>query len=129
MKIDLYLAGQIEAALKKAYDTETRVIIEKPRQETWGDFATTVALGLAKTLRQAPRNIAETLVDNFTDDKELVKKITVDGPGFINFILKKSYWQNTIAEIITAGENMAMTTGAGAKESISNLSVPTPPGR
>ncbi|KAA3663277.1 MAG: arginine--tRNA ligase [Calditrichaeota bacterium] len=104
MKIDVYIADQITTALKKAFDLETKVVIEKPRQETWGDFATTVALGLAKTLRTAPRKIAETIVEHLGDEKQLFAKVTIDGPGFINITVAQSWWQNTVKEIIDAGE-------------------------
>lgn len=129
MKIEHYLEEEISAALKTAYDCETRIIIEKPRQVAWGDFATTVALGLAKTLRTAPRNIAETLVKNITDKNQLIDKMSVDGPGFINFTLKNTYWQNTVAEIINAGERHGDDDwGQGKKINIEFVSAnPTGP--
>ena len=129
MKIEQYLADEITAALKKTHACETRVVIEKPRQEAFGDFATTVALGLAKTLRMAPRNIADSLLEKITDEQQLIEKITVDGPGFINFTLKDAYWQNTVAEIVAAAEHYgADDWGQGKKINIEFVSAnPTGP--
>ncbi|MCA9731637.1 MAG: arginine--tRNA ligase [Deferribacteres bacterium] len=104
MKVELYIAEKIKEALKNTYDQDATVFIEKPRQETWGDFATTVALGLAKTLRKAPRQIAETIVANIADEKKIFANVTIDGPGFINITLSQSWWQNTVLHIIETGE-------------------------
>ncbi|KAA3618017.1 MAG: arginine--tRNA ligase [Calditrichaeota bacterium] len=129
MKAEIYLAQCVESALKQAYDTEAKVVIEKPRQEAWGDFATTVALGLAKSLRTAPRVIADKIVENIKDEAHLLDKITVDGPGFINFTLSKSHWQSSVREIIGAGEKHGNDTwGNGKKINIEFVSAnPTGP--
>ena len=57
-----------------------------------GDVATNVALQLAKPLGRAPRSIAESLVTMLAGDP-LIEKVEIKGPGFINFFIVDSYYQ------------------------------------
>jgi len=105
MRPETYISEKIGQALQKAYQLEDlpAIGVEKPRQEAFGDFATTVALSLAKTLRTAPRAIAEAIVQNLDDDADLFAKISIDGPGFINFTMSPRFWQTALAEMLAAG--------------------------
>jgi len=105
MRPETYISEKIGRALQKAYrlDELPAIGVEKPRQEAFGDFATTVALSLAKTLRTAPRAIAETIVQNLVDDAGRFAKISIDGPGFINFTMSAGYWQSVLANLLAAG--------------------------
>ena len=98
-----YLKTNLTAALKAAFEVEADIVIERPRQEAFGDFATTAALGLAKVLKMPPRKIAETLVENIADADGLIEKMSIDGPGYINFTLSHTYWHSVLRAIIDAG--------------------------
>ena len=63
------------------------ILNQTPRIE-FGELATPLCLGLAKTLKKAPRGIAEELVDTISIDG--VRKIEVAGPGYINFYLDRA---------------------------------------
>ena len=87
----------IQKTLKKTLDSlgfdvsdEKLLTLEKPKQENFGDIATTVAMILAKTAKKAPRKIAQDIIDNFQIDPFFVEKIEIAGPGFINFYLAPS---------------------------------------
>jgi len=103
------LADQIDTALRHLLarsndsDSPPIVALETPRQPEHGDFACNVAMGLAKRLGQAPRAIAEALVFELGDAGGLVESAEVAGPGFINFRLAKSAWQNQVAQILRCG--------------------------
>lgn len=129
LKPEIYIKDEIAKALKSAFDIETDIVIERPRQETFGDFATTVALGLAKVLKSPPRKIAETLVQNIANSNKLFENITIDGPGYVNFTLSNAYWQKVVREIITAGEIFGNDNwGKGEKRQIEFVSAnPTGP--
>jgi arginyl-tRNA synthetase len=79
-------------------------VLEIPRQKEHGDFATNVAMTLAKRLRKAPRQIAEELIDRLGDAGGLLKSSEIAGPGFINFCLAENSWQKLLCEIVAAGD-------------------------
>ncbi len=130
-KPEEYLSRVIETALQAAFELEDggEITIERPRQENFGDYATTVALSLARTLRRAPRQIAETLVQHLRDEEGLVEKTTIDGPGFINFTLRPAFWQRFLLGILSAGEDFGRADwGGGEKVQVEFVSAnPTGP--
>ncbi len=68
-------------------------VLELPKDKNHGDLATTAALRLARFFRKSPKQIADLLVDSFNKEKnitDIVDRIEVAGPGFINFFLKPS---------------------------------------
>ena len=56
-----------------------------PQKADFGDINTNIALLLSKPLQKNPREVAQEIVDNFQND--MIKKIEIAGPGFINFFL------------------------------------------
>ena len=99
----------IRAALAQAASrlgaSDVDVVIERPRDPTHGDFATTLALTLAKTLGEKPRAIAERLVANIELPSGLVRKMEIAGPGFINFFLAGQQVVGVLPAIIAAGQD------------------------
>ena len=77
--------------------------VEATRDTAHGDFATNLAMTLAKPLRRAPRQIAERLVAALPDDG-LVERCEIAGPGFINFFLAPSAFQAVVPAVLAAGE-------------------------
>ena len=99
----------IRAALAQAASrlgaSDVDVVIERPRDPTHGDFATTLALTLAKTLGEKPRAIAERLVANIELPSGLVSRTEIAGPGFINFFLAGQQVVGVLPAIIAAGQD------------------------
>ena len=62
------------------------VKVERTKESSHGDFATNIALTLAKTAKIAPRQLAE-LIIKAIGSHPLIKKIELAGPGFINFFI------------------------------------------
>ncbi|UCE72324.1 MAG: arginine--tRNA ligase [Nitrospiraceae bacterium] len=95
-------------------DAIPEVEIEIPRDESMGDFATTVAMRLAKPLKAPPRKIAEEIVAEIEDlithappiEKggrwgfDIFENIEIAGPGYINFKLKNSYFYNSLYQLL-----------------------------
>jgi arginyl-tRNA synthetase len=75
---------------------------EVPRQTEHGDFATNVAMTLARGAKRAPRQIADAIVTNFPPLPE-VDRIEVAGPGFLNVFLSSSWVAGAVREILDAG--------------------------
>ncbi|NMC28120.1 MAG: arginine--tRNA ligase, partial [Syntrophomonadaceae bacterium] len=102
----------ISTALEKArgrnllsFDIIPDFVIEVPREEGHGDFATNIAMLLAKQARMAPRQIGEVIKDNI--DLNLmpeVDKVEVAGAGFINFFLNHSWLYKLPAMVHNMGD-------------------------
>lgn len=84
-------------------DAEHPVVLERPRNPEHGDWATSVALTLARTLGRAPRQIAGELAGRIDRAAAGVSAVEVAGPGFINFRLASDFFARGLAAIVTAG--------------------------
>ena len=80
------------------------IVLTVPKNESYGDYATNLAMNLSKTLKQSPMKIAESLVRHFPTDLNWLEKIEVVKPGFINFFLKDKALQDILPVIITQKE-------------------------
>jgi arginyl-tRNA synthetase len=110
-----YLHGLLTDLMQKRGWSKEAVSVGRPRQEGFGDYATPVAMSLAKTLKKAPRVIAEEIVNALEYDRDLIEEIRIDGPGFINFRFGPGYWQNVLAEILQARERYGRSTSGAGK--------------
>ena len=93
-----YLSGKIRDWATAQGVSLTEVIIEEPRQAGFGDYAANFALMIAKQLGKSPREIADAFVQAW-EPEEFIEKVTVAGPGFINFTLSHRYLEQTIRDI------------------------------
>ncbi len=78
------------------------IVWEVPKRPDQGDFATTLALSLAKGEGKRPTEIASLLISSLrqrADSAKFVEKIEMGGPGYINFFMKNDYWYQTLLEI------------------------------
>ncbi|TVP96797.1 MAG: arginine--tRNA ligase [Acholeplasmatales bacterium] len=124
MQIDMMIKTLIETALKQAQlDTWPDIEIEVPNDTTNGDYATNIAMKLARVLRRAPLAIAESLVANMPDNPAF-KHIEVARPGFINFYVDKRIYRDVIGEVLQAGADFgASTIGADRRVNIEFVSA------
>lgn len=100
------------------------VILEMPKDKTHGDYATNMAMQLARIAKQAPKQIAELIVANFDQEKASIEKIEIAGPGFINFYMNNSYLTNLIPTILEANELYGQTNlGQGKKVQVEFVSA------
>lgn len=81
------------------------VELEVPRVEAHGDFATNVALNLAKPNRCSPIDIAASFVEQLADGDGLFAKVEIAGPGFINLVISPSAWLEILGEIHRLDQN------------------------
>ncbi|MBI2204571.1 MAG: arginine--tRNA ligase [Candidatus Rokubacteria bacterium] len=78
-------------------------IWEVPRQAEHGDYASNVAMTLAKPARRAPRQIADLIVAHFPPLPE-VARLEIAGPGFINVFLSPAWTASAVRGILAAGD-------------------------
>jgi len=79
------------------------IVIETPKIETNGDYSTNVALLLTKILRKNPMEIASLIKENI--ESNIIEKVEVAAPGFINIYLTKERLQEEISKIINENKN------------------------
>ncbi|MFT8872987.1 MAG: arginine--tRNA ligase [Sporolactobacillus sp.] len=114
------LKEEIRSAIVKAELAEAAqipdVILEAPRDKVHGDFATNMAMQLARLAHQAPRKIAETLVAHLDKKKGHIRDIEIAGPGFINFFLDNSYLTDLVPAIVAAGDSYGSSTSGEGRQ-------------
>ena len=123
------LAGLISRHLKKInIEPPEQIQVEIPKVKDHGDFSTNVAMVLAKSVKQAPRELAQELLDSLERESDWIKKIELKGPGFINFFLKNSAYQHALTGIWENGKIKLPCMGKGKKILVEFVSAnPTGP--
>ncbi|HEU4763534.1 MAG TPA: arginine--tRNA ligase [Gemmatimonadales bacterium] len=104
-------------------------VLERPREDAHGDWATNLALVLAKAQKQKPRDVAQRVVAELALPPGVVRKTEIAGPGFINFWLGEAQLADDLATIIAAGPAYGRHEfGAGKRVNIEFVSAnPTGP--
>ncbi|MDO5440525.1 MAG: arginine--tRNA ligase [Erysipelotrichaceae bacterium] len=106
-KIENNLIDLIKASLKEKYGLDvdnSLVMIEIPKDKANGDYSTNIAMRLAKELKKAPVMIANELKE-VLEKSDLLERVDVAGPGFINFIVNKGELSGVISNILKQEDN------------------------
>jgi len=96
-------SGEIEASLP------SMIPLERPKNRDHGDYATSVALQLAKAAGKNPRDVA-LILQKQIGTTPLISAVDIAGPGFLNFTLNRASQANLVSSIIESGA----TYGQGA---------------
>jgi arginyl-tRNA synthetase len=128
------LTERLKTALKNLLAEEgvagepPEIVVEAPRNREHGDYATNVALQLARALNRNPMQIAEALLERF-DGEGLVAEATVAKPGFINFRMAGEAAASILRRIAEEGPRFGRAqTGAGRRVLVEFVSAnPTGP--
>ena len=94
----------------------SRVVVEPPRDASHGDMATNAAMVLAKDAKAKPRDLAEQIAARLRAD-DLIEKVDVAGPGFINLTLKAHVWADALRTVLREGDAYGRS-GIGAAEKV-----------
>lgn len=130
------IATLVETALRAAAAAEElvtspfpAVLIGTPANPEHGDFSCNIAMQIAKGERKAPRQIAEIIIRQIGSGNGLLSACEIAGPGFINFYVAPSAWQQALLEIEAQGSAFGLTTtGASKKVQVEFVSAnPTGP--
>ena len=131
------LRDLLRDALHRCYEEGTlvsgeippEIVVEVPANAEHGDFATNLAMVLAKKEKTAPRKVAEALVGALRCREDVFKQVEIAGPGFINFFLTNRFWCGVLEEITRKGANYGhQTFGAGKRVQVEFVSAnPTGP--
>ena len=113
------ISAAIEAAIERGDLVGTipvTIPLERPKNRDHGDYATSVALQLAKPAGMSPRAVAELLQSDLLDLPE-VSSVEIAGPGFINITLNRSNQAELVSTILSSPK----TYGSG--NSLSGISI------
>jgi arginyl-tRNA synthetase len=130
------IAALVETALKAAAAAGElvtspfpAVIIGTPANPEHGDFSCNIAMQTAKGERKAPRQVAEIIIRHIGNGNGLLSSCEIAGPGFINFIVAPTAWQQILIEIEAQAAAFGCTaTGASKKIQVEFVSAnPTGP--
>ena len=116
------LAAAQEAGDLPAFELED-CGIERPADTSHGEWTSTMALKSAKLAHQAPRAIAEAIV-KYLPESDVVEKVEIAGPGFINFYLSVAAKNAVFAEAREQGMDFAKSNvGGGLKTQVEFVSA------
>ena len=101
--------------------------IERSRDPVHGDFATSVAMRLAKAERKHPRALAAEILARLPAN-DLVARAEIAGPGFINFFMTPLAWQAEIARVLEDGVRYGRRSGAPRRQAIVEFVSANPTG-
>lgn len=123
MSIKQTLSNIIKNSLEELnINTEKQIIIEKPKEENYGDYSTNIALLLTKELNDNPMNIAMKIKETIKDN--MINKIEIVSPGFINIFINSEYLLDNLNRIIKEKNNYGKNnTGKNKKINIEYVSA------
>jgi arginyl-tRNA synthetase len=104
------IAAWLAAAAKKAQEdgtipafTEQDVVVERPANPENGDYASSIALKLARSARKPPIVLAKALADLIRPDAS-IQRIDVAPPGFLNFHVSEDWLRQQMVDVVDQGE-------------------------
>lgn len=107
---------QVKAAVRRAAGDaagDMRIVLNTPDNPEQGDYATSIAMQLAKQLQQNPSDLAKIIAGKLAEDadmKEVIDRVEVAGPGFINIFLVDEWFAN--AALLAASDAEAHLAAA-----------------
>ncbi len=124
-----YLEEQITARLIQLGWSTEQLQFSRPKKIENGDWATNIAMTLARALKRSPLQIAEELMTDIDLDSAIVEKFQIVKPGFINFFQSADYLTAQLKHILHARENYGKNDfGAGKTAQVEFVSAnPTGP--
>jgi arginyl-tRNA synthetase len=126
---DRIRAALVEAARSLGAPEPVEPVLERPRDPAHGEWATNLAMALARPLRRKPLEIARDLAGRLALAGAGVERIEIAGPGFINFHIAPAANALALTEILRQGERFgASNRGGGCRVNVEFVSAnPTGP--
>ncbi len=97
---------EVLAGLCRDNDIETNlpeIILERPKRQGQGDWATNVALQMARNFNLPPRELAKVVVERLPEN-EHIQRVEIAGPGFINFFLTNRWIRDIVGDILSSND-------------------------
>ena len=88
--------------------------INRSKNKSHGDFASNIALVLAKSARRPPRELAQAIVERLPDSED-IDKVEIAGPGFINFYLREGANLSVLTAVLQRGHDFGKSAVAAGR--------------
>lgn len=124
MKDDIYNA--IDTALINLGLEGVQFTIEHPSDLSHGDYASNAAFVAAKQANENPKDLASKIVTAIPHEALGVDRVTVEGPGFMNFYMSRNFFKEKIAEIIKKGDTWGKNEEMKGKKVLVEYTDPNP---
>jgi arginyl-tRNA synthetase len=110
---DLIRAELKRAAASLGAPESVEPLLERPRDPAFGDWATNMAMVLAKSLGQKPRDLAQGIIERLDFARAGLSAADIAGPGFINFRIRSDVFAEGLRALIAAGDQYGRTNAGG----------------
>ena len=122
-KVASAILNALELAKKSGLincQTPGQIILDRPKNRDHGDYATSIALTLAKAANLQPRVIAEMIIKTLNENNLVesagISKVEIAGPGFINITLEGASQASVVIEILSAGKKYGQGQSLAGKK-------------
>jgi arginyl-tRNA synthetase len=121
------LRGVIQEVIQKLGFPEVDFSVEHPENFAHGDYATNVAMVVAKHVGKKPQDVAGGIISAL-QEKDIygVQKIDIAGPGFINIYLKSEFFAESVQEILDKDEKFGTSRKLEGKKVMVEYTDPNP---
>ena len=118
----------LNSALIKLGYSNVDIKVTKCKNPEFGDFSSSVPLILGKIHKKNPIDIAKQIKSEMVSSGEIIKKITITDPGFINFKISKEYYYNILKDILNTNDFGKNNSGQNKSANVEFVSAnPTGP--
>ena len=117
LDIKTHLAELMRAALNSVTpeQSDTAIVLERPKQASHGDFSCNLAMQLARPMKRNPRELAQLLLSEIPKSP-FVAKTEIAGAGFINFHLLPAAKLEVVRSVLAQGEAFGRSTAGGKRK-------------
>jgi len=92
-----YITGLIKNSLP---EIDSEISFDIPKEINHGDLTSNIALVFSKKAGKKPRDFATEIINTINFDKNIISKVEIAGPGFINFFIAEDFYRNILNEIL-----------------------------
>lgn len=113
---------------KLEYLKNIKPVFNVPNNAEHGDLSTNAAMLLTKQLKRNPREIAKEIIENITVDPNVLSKIEIAGPGFINFYFNPAYLTGIVNQVLKEKDRFGRSEKYKGKRAIVEFVSANPTG-
>lgn len=118
----------IKDALKNLAIETNDISLEHPADSKMGDYSTNIAMAIAKSVKNNPKDLAGKIVAEILrlNTDKYIEKVEVAGAGFINFYLSRKFFAKSVEKILNEGENVGQNKTLAGQTIMVEYTDPNP---
>ncbi len=124
---------EVKKSIKKAVNSvygvsieEDSIVLERPKDESFGDYATTIALSISKEMKKSPIMIANELVEKLQKDIVKYGEVKAVAPGFINITISESWYVDQLDNILKQKDSYGKNNWGNGEKWVIEHTSPNP---